>query len=260
MGDLWVQLVPRVDGEWPTLPADVAAKMRTERLHLQGGQSDLAVRHFRESVRWDPTVAAAHYNLGFALTARRRDVEAITAFQRATAFDPQHADAENNVGALLHAAGRVDEAEPHYRRALALRPENAEAYDNIGRILSARGQRSEAVAHFRTALELRPDWARPMIGLAWLFGTMRGAPADVVAEAVRLGERAAVLTSQGDSLAHRRARGGLRFRWPIRSSRGDGATCHPRGDARTTGIVCYRDPGTAGLVRGATPFPSGVSA
>lgn len=224
MGDLWLQLVPRADGELSTLAADVAAKMWTEDLkaytallrreprraarhdavallHLQGGQSDLAVQHFRESVRLDPTVAATHYNLGLALTAGRRYTEAISAFQRAIALDPRHADAENNLGALLHAAGRVDEAEPHYRRALAFRPENAEAHDNIGRILSARGQRSEAVTHFRTALELRPDWARPMTGLAWLFGTMRGASADVVAEAVRLGERAAVLTSQGDPLA-----------------------------------------------------------
>lgn len=224
MGDVWVQLVPRVDADVTTLATDVAAKMRAEDiaayttllqrepanasrhdavalLYLQGGQADLAVTHFRESARLDSAVAATHYNLGLALAATRQYADALAAFRQAVALDSTHADAENNLGALLHATGRVEEAEPHYRRALALRPENAEAHDNLGRILSARGQRVDAAGHFKTALDLRPDWARPMIGLTWLWGTSRGASEGDVAEAIRLGERAVAQTRQGDALA-----------------------------------------------------------
>lgn len=224
MGDVWVQLVPCVDADMTTLATDVATKMRAQDLeayttllrrepanssrhdavallYLQGGQADRAVTHFRESVRLDPGVAATHYNLGLALAAAREYAEALSAFRQAVALDARHADAENNLGALLHATGRVDEAEPHYRRALALRPENAEAHDNLGRILSARGQRADAAAHFRAALDLRPDWARPMIGLAWLWATGPGVSESDVADAIRMGERAVAQTRQSDALA-----------------------------------------------------------
>lgn len=224
MGDVWVQLVPRVAGELPTLAADVTAKMQAEDLkaytallrrepesaprhdavallHLQAGQPELAATHFRESVRLNPSVPATHYNLGLALTAGRRFADAIAAFRQALALDARHADAENNLGAVLHATGNVDEAEPHYRRALALRPDNAEAHDNLGRILTVRGARTDAATHFRSALDLRPDWAKPMIGLTWLFATSSVASTDEIAEAIRLGERAVALTTNADALA-----------------------------------------------------------
>jgi hypothetical protein len=91
MGDLWVQLVPRVDAEFATLARDVADKARAEDLraytkllnqepesalrhdavallYLQGGDAERAASHFRESIRLNPKVAATHYNLGLALT------------------------------------------------------------------------------------------------------------------------------------------------------------------------------------------------
>jgi Flp pilus assembly protein TadD len=224
MGDVWVQLAARVDADAMTLATDVATKMRAEDLeaytallqrepanpsrhdavallYLQGERADRAVTHVRESVRLDPAVAATHSNLGLALAAARHYPEALAVFRQAVALDGQHAEAENNLGALLHATGRVDEAEPHYRRALALRPEHAEAHDNLSRILSTRGQRAEAVTHFRAALDLRPDWARPMIGLTWLWRTSRGSSEGDVAEAIRLGERAVGQTGRSDALA-----------------------------------------------------------
>ncbi len=221
MGDLWVQLVPRVDRELLPLADDVARKVRGEDLkayttllareplsalrhdavgllYLQGGDAGQAVPHFRESIRIDPTVAATHYNLGLALSMQRKLDEAAAAFRQAAALDPQHADAQNNLGALLHVAGRFDEAMTHYRRALALKPDNAEAHDNLGRILSARGARIEAIAHFRRALDLKPDWASPLTGLAWIYATSPDAATQDASQALRLGERAAALTGRAD--------------------------------------------------------------
>jgi Tfp pilus assembly protein PilF/mono/diheme cytochrome c family protein len=221
MGDLWIQLVPRNDADFMALATDVDRKARAEDLkaytkllsqdptsatrhdavgliYLQSGDGEQAATHFRESIKIDPRVAATHYNLGLALSAQRKLEEASAAFRQAVSLDPQHADAENNLGAMLHVTGHLDEAATHYRRALQLRTDNAEAHDNLGRIMAAQGARAEAVTHFKQALDLRPDWASPMTGLTWLWATSASATADDVAQAVQLGERAAVLTGRAD--------------------------------------------------------------
>jgi Flp pilus assembly protein TadD len=221
MGDLWLQLVPRVDAEFARLAMDVAAKARREDLHaytrlmnadpasaprhdavallyLEDGDAAQAAKHFRESVRLNPNNAVVHYNLGLALSAQRKLDEATTAFTQAVQLDPDYAEAHNNLGAMLQVAGRFDEAAAHYRRALAIRPENAEAHDNLGRILAASGHSSEALIHFRQALTLRPEWAAPLRGLAWVHATSRDPAVYDGVQAVGFAERAVALSRPGD--------------------------------------------------------------
>ncbi len=57
------------------------------------------------------------------------------------------------------------------------------------------GDRHEALTHFRAALALRPDWPQPMTEIAWVLATSPDASERNPAEALRLAQRAAELTS-----------------------------------------------------------------
>jgi Flp pilus assembly protein TadD len=170
-------------------------------LHLDGGEYEQAIAHFRESLRLNPLSAPTHYNLGVALSAVRRGPEAATEFAETVRLDPANADAHNNLGALLHALGRFDEARAEYERAIALRPNNVEAHNNLGRLLILQGDTAAAIREFRQALELRPDWPDALTGLAWAIATTADPMLMNGAEAVKLAERAAALTDRKNVLA-----------------------------------------------------------
>jgi Flp pilus assembly protein TadD len=223
MGDLWLQVVARQSADVALLSADVARKARAEdlaaytklldqdatnprrhdavaMLYLQDGRPAEAAAHWRESIRLQPESAAAHYNLGLALSMQRQFSEATSAFETAVRLDPAHAEALNNLGAMHQLAGRLEEAASNYRRALALRPDNDEARTNLGRVLLSEGRERLAAAEFRQALVSRPDSAPALAGLAWLLATSKDPSLRNADEAVRLGERAVSLAS-GDATA-----------------------------------------------------------
>ena len=81
-------------------------------LNLELGRADAAVKHFSASLALKPGSAAAHYNLGTALTVARRLDEAATEYRRALEIDPQYANAHNNLGSVLHAAAQVRGGDP----------------------------------------------------------------------------------------------------------------------------------------------------
>jgi tetratricopeptide (TPR) repeat protein len=213
MGDLWLQVIPRIAADEPILTADFRRKAHAEdlaaytrllrgdpqnplrhdavaSLYLDAGQLDEAIAEFRESLRLNHDSAPTQYNLGFALSARGRRDEAIAAFQEALRIDPDYAQAHNNLGALLQLAGQPDAALEHYRRAAALRPDNVEAHTNLGQLLSNRGRLVEAVAQFTAALGLSADNLQALGGLAWIRATTADPALRDAAEALRLAERA----------------------------------------------------------------------
>ena len=167
-------------------------------LSLQAGDPASAVRHYRDSLALNSESAPTHYNLGIALSMERQYDEAMAEFREALRVVPEYADAHNNLGALLTLAGRFDEAADHYRRALAINNDNSDAHNNLARVLWAQGRRAEAVDEFHRASAIKPDAPSPLAGLAWVRATAPDAAMRDPAEAVRLGERAALLTGRRD--------------------------------------------------------------
>ncbi len=221
MGDLWLQLVPRSMSDFAQLNADVHRKQSGEdlaaytkllredpsnpirrdavaMLYLQSGRAAEAAAEFRESLKLNPDNAPAHYNLGIALSLMRQYDAAAAEFQEAVRIDPEHAEAHNNLGAMLHIVGKLDEAANEYRRAATLRADNAEARNNLGRVLTQLGKPAQAVEQFKEALAINADFASALAGLAWIRAT--SAPLGDHAEALRLAERAAVLTNRQDPM------------------------------------------------------------
>jgi Tfp pilus assembly protein PilF len=222
MGDLWLQLVPKLTADFALLAGDIAQKSRADDLaaytkvleadpgnplrhdavgllDLQSGHADAAAARFRESLRLNPDSAPTHYNLGLALSMLRQYPDAVGEFQDAVRLDPDYAEAHNNLGALLHVSGRLDEAAVHYRRALALRPENAEAHSNLGRLLTLQGQYAAAVDEFTRGLGIAPDNPSTLAGLAWVRATAPDAAVRNAAGALEDASRAAELSGRKDA-------------------------------------------------------------
>lgn len=80
-------------------------------LLLRMQQSKEAESALRESLRYDPAFAMAHYHLGRTLEAEDRDGEAMEEYRAATSHDPVVVEAFYSLGLLYRRHGRGPEAE-----------------------------------------------------------------------------------------------------------------------------------------------------
>ncbi len=154
MGDLWIQVLPRDDRDGDRLARDFRPKVAAEDvkgyeaeiekaprdaalhddaalLYLELGKSESAIAHFKTSLALQPQSAAAHYNLGTALTVGRRLVEAADAYQEALRIDPAYANAHNNLGNVLLAQKKYDAAIREFTEVVRLQPDSAAAASNL---------------------------------------------------------------------------------------------------------------------------------
>lgn len=253
MGELLLQVLPRTDADAAALkavvsrknlradiaggekrvadvPGDAEARNALGVGYVQLGRTADAVAQFEASLRIQPDLAVAHYNLGVIAMGDNRPGDAIARLERAVALRPGYAEAHNNLGVVLERTGRAADAERHYRAALQSRPDHLGAHNNLGRLLLARdalgearaefeaalrkspdspdvlynlgrvhvaaGQAAQAVAQWRKAVEARPDSLTFALDLAWLLATHPDVrdPAD----AVRLAEGAERIAGSGN--------------------------------------------------------------
>ena len=95
-------------------------------LGIEPAQPDEAVRYLTAAQALRPESAAAHNNLGLALSAKAWPISS-------------------------------DEAIASYREAIRLKPDLWLAHYNLARCLSAKGLSDEAIASFNEAIRLQPD-------------------------------------------------------------------------------------------------------
>ena len=217
MGDLWLQVVTNTPEERQLLDQTFRSKwMATDAIGLEAliqrdpnrpalrddiavlymelNRPAEAVRHFEAALALKPGMAPAHFNYGTALAAAGRLDDAVTQYQRALALRPNYAIAHNNLGTALLQLGRSQQALASFRDAARVDPQLGEAHLNIGLVSRALGDFPEAVAHFRRVLALNPNWVTAISSLASLLAAAPDASIRRPAEAIRLADRAAVLT------------------------------------------------------------------
>ena len=154
MGDLWLQVLPRDTHDLDLLsgdfrpkvaaedvkgyeveiekhPADAALHDDVALLYLELGNSGAAILHFEASLMLKPQSAAAHYNLGTALTVGRRLDAAAVQYREALRIDPSYANAHNNLGNVLLSQKQYDEAIREFAEVVRLQPESAAARKNL---------------------------------------------------------------------------------------------------------------------------------
>jgi tetratricopeptide (TPR) repeat protein len=139
---------------------------------------DEAIACFREAVKLDPELAAAHLDLGLALhDGKNKPKSAVRAFRRALALDENNTDAAIALGNALRAAGDPDGAEDAYRQAVDKDPQSALAHNNLGNLLRDRGDPEEAAACFQRAVAIEPGNAEFQLNLAGALDLRKEWPA-----------------------------------------------------------------------------------
>jgi tetratricopeptide (TPR) repeat protein len=113
-----------------------------------------ARRAYHQALALDPTLAAAHINLGRVYHQAGQLGPAEAHYREAIRHTPDDPMAHFNLGVLLEDGSRPEEAIGAYRQALARDRGFADAHYNLALLFEARGQRAEAINHFRAARKL----------------------------------------------------------------------------------------------------------
>ncbi len=147
------------------------------------------MHHFRQAVRFDPELAAAHYNLAEIRAYEGALEEAIAHYRQALRIDPAFAPAESLLGVALAGRGRLDAVNDRRRETLRIDPEAARArdivfgdalnegvdyyhqaywigptftasYNNLGFTTGDASRLNEAIGHYEKALHFDPGLFR----------------------------------------------------------------------------------------------------
>jgi Flp pilus assembly protein TadD len=135
MAHLWLQLLPRGDGDRRGILQEAIMNHRLEK---------------------NPTDFAAHFNLGAMALSRKEIPSALTHLRAALRVEPDQPAALNTFGAALESDRQVEEAIRQFRQALRVRPDDPSARYNLAVALETQGHFEEAAAGFREVLAGQP--------------------------------------------------------------------------------------------------------
>lgn len=100
------------------------------------GSHERAVAQYREALKINPNLVAAHNRLGITLNKLGRHAEASAEFRAALELEPRAAHLYNNLGFSLYLGGHFEAAERALARATELQPGFRRAHMNRGLVLS----------------------------------------------------------------------------------------------------------------------------
>lgn len=180
MGDLWIQVLPRLESDLSALrqayarkeihaliagyemrlqlePGDWLGHNSVAVLYLNLSKKEAARRHLLESIRINPEYDKAHNNLGYLYERESRLVDAIRHYELAVVHEADNYKAHNNLANAFVRSNRLDDALRHYHRAIAINPDYAAAHRNLAYLLSLEGDESKAREHRRIAEDLKRE-------------------------------------------------------------------------------------------------------
>jgi tetratricopeptide (TPR) repeat protein len=185
------------------VPAHAEALHLLGLLEAQRRNFESAIALITRSLEVNEGNAAAHLDLGFALHATKRPVEALERYGRALALRPDYAKAFFNRGITLRELNRLPEALESFERAVALNPDGAEAMECRGSVLCDLGRLEEALLSYQRALAIRPDFAQALNGRGNVLRRMQR-PADALesydAALARVPDYPEALSNRGNAL------------------------------------------------------------
>jgi tetratricopeptide (TPR) repeat protein len=152
--------------------------------HLARGDSRGAVPLLRALVAVEPNNAAAHYNLGMALS----DLGVLDSAQlhllKVVHLDPDNVNALVALGVALHRFGDVLAARRRLEQAVAKDPANGYAHRNLAAVLANVGEPRQAIEHFHQAYRLLPNDQASAFGLAHALDEFGGQTSQSEADAL----------------------------------------------------------------------------
>jgi tetratricopeptide (TPR) repeat protein len=144
----------RADSAWGWFLEATARESRED--------DDGALIAYAKALEGDPSLAAAHTNLGNLLYSRGERGEARTHYEQALSLDPEQPEARYNLANLLDDVGDSDGARAEWTRVVASCPEFADAYYNLAVACARLGDGDAARHHLRRYLALVPDDQRAL--------------------------------------------------------------------------------------------------
>jgi tetratricopeptide (TPR) repeat protein len=133
---------------------------------FEQGQTEEALRLFRQAARLRPNDARVANGLGNTLFSLDRLGEAAAEYRRAINLNPRLAPAHKNLGLLEYRQGHLLQAKRELELATRLSPRDAVAWHFLGLSAAAQGSLKEAVVFLRRGLELNPTDASARLALA----------------------------------------------------------------------------------------------
>lgn len=121
---------------------------------------------FRDALRIDPNLAAAHLDLAIALLYAGDTASAQPEARAAAAALPAAPQPFYTVGLIARAENRNDDAEAAFRKVLTIDGSDAGSNVNLGQLLLQKSEYREAAAAFRAAVDAEPYNATAEYGLA----------------------------------------------------------------------------------------------
>lgn len=134
------------------------------------GQVDEAVETLRRATQLAPNRAAAWHELGLAYRAQGKPGEAARAIEKAIALDGELPEPHSNLGIVLLSSGDPRRAEAAFREAIRIQPDYVEAHGNLANLLAGRGDFANARYHFERALRFKPTDAATRYNFAVALG------------------------------------------------------------------------------------------
>ena len=108
----------------------------------------------QQAVKLLPDSAAAHNNLGIALTRADRAQEGIEQFHEALRLKPDFAEAHLNLGIALSKVGQLQDGIEEFKKTIAINPDSINAYTNMTKAYVMLQRPADAIASAEKALEL----------------------------------------------------------------------------------------------------------
>lgn len=128
---------------------------------LEATSPEEACAAYQQALSLDPTLAAAHVNLGQLMHSRSDLEEAEKHYRAALHLDADDAIAVFNLGVVLEDLRRPTEAEEAYLRSLDIDAKFADAHYNLALLYEARGRARDAVRHLSTYKRLTKRPRKP---------------------------------------------------------------------------------------------------
>ncbi len=124
---------------------------------LKEGKSGDAIPAFREALRVNAEMPAAHYNLANVLRATGDMASAEAESREAVKLVPDSGIAHNLLGIVLSKRGNVAGAVDEFRKSAQLQPQQPIAHFNLAQALEKSHDKTAAIEEYRIASELAPD-------------------------------------------------------------------------------------------------------
>lgn len=116
-----------------------------------------AITAYRNAVKFDSTIAQAHYRMGMLYASVGQHRVAATEFAAEIVHHPGNHDAARMLGLALAQDGDTLHALQQLRRLVQIEPKDAEAWRALGFAFSVAERPADGERAFRRALQLRPQ-------------------------------------------------------------------------------------------------------